>query len=134
GNLLLNVGPRPDGTFPDESVERLRAMGQWMAVNGEAIRGTTASPFAHAPFRATSKPNRLYLFLPEWPASPLLVPGLRTPVRQATLLADPGRSPLSCVQTDAGMTVTLPVAAPAQVWPVVSLEFDQAPTFTGEPR
>jgi alpha-L-fucosidase len=127
GNLLLNVGPKPDGTFPEESVERLQAMGRWMAVNGEAIRGTTASPLAHAPFRATSKPNRLYLLLPQWPGTSLLVPGLRSPVRRATLLADPARSPLASTPGDRGVVLTLPSAPPDPVWPVLRLEFDEAP-------
>jgi alpha-L-fucosidase len=130
GNLLLNVGPKPDGTFPEESVERLRAMGKWMAVNGEAIRGTSASPFAKAPFRATSKPNRLYLFVPEWTAGQLLVPGLRTAPRQVTLLADPARTLLSFSRTDAGMVIPLPEPQTESPWPVVSLEFDQVPEVT----
>lgn len=130
GNLLLNVGPKPDGTFPDESVERLRAMGKWMAVNGEAIRGTTASPFAKAPFRATSKPDRLFLFLPEWKAGSLLVPGLRTSPRLATLLADPARESLSCSQTAAGVAITLPSLQSELLWPVVSLEFERMPEVT----
>jgi alpha-L-fucosidase len=127
GNLLLNVGPRPDGTFPDESVERLLAMGAWMKLNGEAIRGTTASPFERAPFRVTSKPNRLYLFLQQWPAGSLLVPGLRTPVRQATLLADQSRPSLACTLDGSGVTITLPAVAPDRLWPVLRLDFDRPP-------
>jgi len=40
GCLLLNVGPRPDGTFPDEEQKILREIGHWLSVNGEAIYGT----------------------------------------------------------------------------------------------
>ena len=40
GNLLLNVGPKGDGSLPEEQAERLRAVGAWMAAYGEAISGT----------------------------------------------------------------------------------------------
>ena len=69
GNLLLNVGPRPDGTIQPEFVERLEAIGRWMNVNNEAIYETTASPFPRLPFygRATVKGSTVYLHVFNWP-------------------------------------------------------------------
>ncbi len=127
GNLLLNVGPRADGTFPDESVERLAAMGRWMRVNGEAIYGTTASLFARAPFRSTTKGNRIYLFVTDWPTRSLALPGLKTPVRKATVLADGRQTPQ--VETDAAgrQSLTGMGPAPDAVCSVVALDFDRPP-------
>jgi len=45
GNYLLNVGPTAEGIIPEPSVERLKAIGAWMKVNGEAIYGTGPTPF-----------------------------------------------------------------------------------------
>src|SRR5277367_2433377 len=44
GNFLLNVGPQPDGVIQPEFQERLRAIGDWLAVNGDSIYGTTNGP------------------------------------------------------------------------------------------
>ena len=45
GNYLLNIGPEPDGSIPEESIRLFREIGAWMKVNGEAIYGTRANPF-----------------------------------------------------------------------------------------
>ena len=130
GNLLLNIGPRADGTFPDESVERLAAIGRWMRVNGDAIHGTTASLFASAPFRSTTKGSRIYLFLTDWPeADTLPLPGLTTPVRKAYALADPSQAAIVVRPSEPGapQSLILPRNAPDPVCSVVVLEFDTAP-------
>ena len=63
GNYLLNVGPKADGTFPQESIDLLKGMGAWMKVNGESIYGTTASPFAPVSWgRITKKENKAIPF------------------------------------------------------------------------
>ena len=89
GNLLLNIGPRADGTIPQEVQQLLRAVGAWLATNGEAIFGTRAwRSFGEGPtkvvggsfhdagthdytaedFRFTSKDAMLYAIEMAWPA------------------------------------------------------------------
>jgi alpha-L-fucosidase len=68
GNLLLNIGPDATGAVPEEAQQSLRGVGAWLAVHGEAIYGTTASPFSRLPFgRATLKGQQLYLLVFDWP-------------------------------------------------------------------
>ena len=63
-NLLLNVGPRPDGTIPDESARLLREMGAWLKVNGESIYGTVAGCVPEENWGvSTQKDNALYLHI-----------------------------------------------------------------------
>ncbi len=127
GNLLLNVGPKADGTFPDESVDRLAAMGRWMQVNGEAIYGTSASLFANASFRSTTKGKRLYLFFTGWPNGAVRLPGLTTRIRRAWLLARPDLHATVLVPDSGGQALMLPLPAPDPVCSVVVLDFDETP-------
>lgn len=129
GNLLLNVGPRPDGTIQEEFVQRLRAMGRWMDVYGDAIYGTTGSPFARLPFfgRATVKDSMLYLHVFEWPADGRLrVPGLKNAVFKASLLGVPDGK-LATERDGDDWIVRLPKAPPDATASVVSLQLDGSP-------
>jgi alpha-L-fucosidase len=90
GNYLLNVGPTAEGVIPEESVERLGQVGEWMKRNNEAIYGTLANPFPYdLPWGViTTKPGRLYLHVFQWPQKPLVIYGLENKVLRAWLVAD----------------------------------------------
>lgn len=139
GNYLLNVGPTGEGIIPEPSVDRLKAMGEWLAVNGEAIFGCGPTPFGPEvghyeeadgkqrfvpdwKWRATTQPGRLYIHCFERPAQ-LELPALPQQVEKVYLLADPAQTALTFSQSDAGITVELPAIDPDSVAAVLCLEF-----------
>jgi len=126
GNYLLNVGPKADGTFPDEAIERLKGIGAWMRKHGDAIHGTSASPFEAQPWgRVTVKRNGadsiLYLHVFARPADGRLVlPGLGSEPLSAGWLAGPRRLlPVRREGTD--VVVELPPTLPDPIASVVTL-------------
>jgi alpha-L-fucosidase len=87
-NLLLNVGPRPDGTIQPEHVERLKEVGDWLARNGESIYGTRGGPFPPRSWGvSTHKANRIYVHVLDWKDAVLPLPRPAKAIRSARLLA-----------------------------------------------
>ena len=134
-NYLLNVGPTAEGVIPQPSIDRMEEIGRWMAINGEAIYGTTRSPFPMS-FdwgAVTVKGSSLYLLVTDWPEAPFVLHGLRDRVRRAGLLADPGTEVAVSQRRDDALDhdvleLRLPAEAPGPHVSVVVLELD------GEPR
>ena len=89
GNLCLNVSPRSDGTIPDDQQQVLRAVGQWLKVNGEGVYGTRAwKVFGEKNIRFTLKDNNLYVFVLRWDGKPFTIHSLRaSEVRKVTALS-----------------------------------------------
>lgn len=122
GNLLLNVGPTAEGLIPEPSVERLKAMGDWLKVNGEAIYGAQASPFEKPTWgRYTAKSGVLYAHVFDRPAEGRLVIDKSVKVKKAWLLADPGRE-LKVKTSAQGDVVLLPKSVTRSIATVVKIE------------
>ena len=93
-NYLLNVGPTARGRIPPACVRSLRKIGRWLKVNGEAVYGSGAGPFA-CEFDwgiVTQKPGRLFFILNRDPGRMLILHGLKNRVKKIYWLADPGRN------------------------------------------
>ncbi|VGO12326.1 hypothetical protein PDESU_00878 [Pontiella desulfatans] len=90
-NMILNVGPRPDGEWTDEEIHGLESLGKWMRRNGEAFHGTKASPF-NWDFHwgtITTRDNTLYLHVMNRPANGRIeVTGLQSKPLKASLVGD----------------------------------------------
>ena len=133
GNYLLNIGPDGTGEIPVACRERLREIGAWMRVNGPAIYGSKASPFARplswGRCTTVSGPDSttLYLHVFDWPADgELLLPGLRNRCRSAWLLADPQKR-LRLENTESGVVITLPKTGIDPISTTIALPLVGAP-------
>lgn len=133
GNFLLNIGPTAQGRFPAESLQRLREIGEWMDVHGEAIHGTSASPFPALPWgrctmRREGDRTRLYLIVFDWPRDGrLVVPGIgNRPLGARLLGAAPGVE-LDVERAGPDLIVRLPGAPAAPHASVVEMSVAGAP-------
>ena len=124
GNYLLNIGPKADGTIGQSSVDRLRAIGEWMKVNDESIYGTVNSPFDKLAWgRCTAKSNKLYFHVFDWPTNGKLeVPAIKNKIKKAYLLAN--KKNLKFAKSDDGKIILdVPEDAIDEAATVIVVEF-----------
>ena len=143
GNYLLNVGPKPDGSVPEESVAILTETGKWMDRNGASIYGAERCQAGWHPYADfTRKGRTLYVHIRFWPAQTpgtealafeqpatvVAIGGLRSKIKAARLLAS--GKPVEFEQDDiAARFVGLPEAAPDQPVTVIEAECDSEPVI-----
>ena len=128
GNLLMNIGPKGDGTFDGRDLAILQGIGKWMKTNGQAIYGTTASPLPLQNWGvSTVKGNKCYLHVFKWPADgKLYVGGLKSDVAGIYLLADPKKTLASRRLNDDDIVIDCPRRAPDTVNTVIVVQLKNA--------
>ena len=134
GNLLLNIGPSPDGSVPPDAVGPLTTVGKWLAINGEAVYGkmdpcTINTPTVCGPF--SQKGNVAYFWCKFWPGREIPLGGFRSKLRRASYLAT--GKPITFTQRGARIILKgLPPGVPDKLAgiTVIKLEFASTPKQT----
>lgn len=122
-NLLLNIGPRPNGELPEMAVQRLKEMGEWMAVYGETIYGTRGGDVAaHDWGVSTRKGNRLFIHILNLADDGLYLP-LDARVKSAKVFVDGTRVEFEQYR-DGGVLLRLP-KVPDEIDYVVELTLEK---------
>ena len=141
GNLLLNIGPRGDGTIPEASVKIVKAVGEWLGRCGECIydtdrftwdlevRGDHKADWSlNGPF--TLKGRSMYQLVRYWPGPELIVAGLDTRVEAVWLLSAAGKQPCQFTQENGKVVVTgLPEESPDPVCAVMRFDCRETPSM-----
>jgi alpha-L-fucosidase len=127
GNYLLNIGPRLDGSIPEDSVHILGEVGQWMKRNGDTvIQSDLCQPRTSTYASFTRKGNTLYMHVHFWPGDYVAISGLQNQVKSAHLYAT-GQS-VNFQQDKFQVKLTgLPASAPDYPITTIAIECDGEP-------
>lgn len=122
GNVLLNVGPRPDGLIDPEQVARLKEIGAWLEKNGESIYGTRGGPFMPGKsYVSTRRGNTVYVHIMNWPTDVLVLPALPAKVVSSSTLAG---GPAQVDQGEGELRIRVAAAERQPIDTIVKLELD----------
>ena len=127
GNYLLNIGPKPDGSIPEESVGILTSVGKWMDRNGQSIYQTEKCQPRRSNYAGfTRNGNTLYMHIHFWPGETATIGGMKTKVKSARLLA--GGKEVKVVQDEFRVRFTgLPATAPDTPVTTIAIDCEDVP-------
>ena len=127
GNYLLNIGPKPDGSVPEESVRILTEVGQWMETNGHTIYESDPCQVRRSNYASfTRKGNTLYMHVHFWPGEYVAISGLKCRVQSAKLLKSGAEVKFTQNEFQTKLT-GLPQRAPDFPLTTIALECDAEP-------
>jgi alpha-L-fucosidase len=122
-NLLLNVGPRPDGTIQPEFVARLAEVGDWLKAKGDTVYGTRGGPVSPRPWGVTTrKGRRVFVHVLDWQDRTLPLPPLPGKVKRASYFGSGATVPFD--SSRGGVLLRLDPAATDPVDTIVVLELE----------
>jgi alpha-L-fucosidase len=128
GNYLLNIGPKPDGSIPEESVRILSEVGRWMEVNGDTIYKSDLCQVRRSNYASfTRTGNTLYMHVHFWPGEYVAISGLRAKVQSARLLKTSAEVKFTQDEFQTKF-VGLPDKAPDYPVTTIAIECDSEPT------
>ena len=128
GNYLLNIGPKPDGSIPEPSIQALTAVGGWMDKNSALIHQADLCKVKRSELaQFTRQGNTLFMHVYFWPGESVSLGGLQQKVLSAKLYTT--GKPVKFEQTEWRVKFTgLPAAAPDPIATVLAIECDAEPT------
>jgi len=129
GNYLLNCGPKPDGTIRKEEVVRLKAIGEWLKVNGESIYGSQRCPFGAGMLGlATAKGDNAYIHIFRWPTQgEACLVNIKNKIKKAIILQTGQECEVVSASAHRTYIKGLPKRPPHPYDTVIKLELDGKP-------
>jgi alpha-L-fucosidase len=127
GNYLLNIGPKGDGSIPEESIQKLTEVGKWMDKHGPTIYETERSQVCNSVLAGfTRKGNTLYVQVENWPGNTIAVGGIKTKAVSAKLFTTGQK--VEFKQEEFRLQFTgLPEKAPEDPATTIEVGFDSEP-------
>lgn len=122
GNLLLNVGPKPDGEIPADQIASLRGVGHWLKRYGQSIYATRGGPYLPGSYGvSTYRGNTVYLHLLDRQAASWTLPQLPAKISRCWSVTG---GTVSCTATKNGLQIAMR-GTPRQVDRIVALNIDR---------
>lgn len=123
GNLLLNVGPMPDGRIEQRQIDRLMEIGDWLRINGESIYGTRGGPVPPQSWGVTThRGNTIFVHVLETTDPVIALPSMDIKIKKAALIDG---TPVQYSSTKQGTMITMPDEVPDSIDTVIILTMDR---------